>query len=157
MRVDYIDPFVSSARSILEELLGCKIGEEELHLAETSVKIMGVAAFVGLAGDVEGRVLFDMSHETALNIAGAMAGGEKFTELDEMVRSAISELANMIAGRAVTRLFDLGFKFDLTPPALFVGENMEIANTLNTEALIVPINIENIGKLEINVVIRERI
>jgi chemotaxis protein CheX len=63
----------------------------------------------------------------------------------------------MITAQAVTKLHDLGFKFDLTPPALFSGENMEISNTLKVEALIVPMELGPIGKIEVNVVIRERI
>jgi chemotaxis protein CheX len=120
---------------------------------------MGVAALVGLAGDVEGRVLFDMTKETALAVAGAM-NGEEFKTLDEMVKATITELANMITAQAVTKLHDLGFKFDLTPPALFTGENMEISNNLEVEALIVPMEFGpggKTGKIEINVVIRERI
>jgi chemotaxis protein CheX len=65
----------------------------------------------------------------------------------------------MITAQAVTKLHDLGFKFDLTPPALFTGENMEISNTLEVEALIVPMELGaggKDGKIEINVVIRER-
>jgi chemotaxis protein CheX len=65
----------------------------------------------------------------------------------------------MITARAVTKLHDLGFKFDLTPPALFSGENMEISNNLDVEALIVPMELGpagKLGKIEINVVIRER-
>ena len=30
----------------------------------------------------------------------------------------------MITAQAVTKLHDLGFRFDLTPPAIFTGENM---------------------------------
>jgi chemotaxis protein CheX len=63
----------------------------------------------------------------------------------------------MITAQAVTKLYELGFKFDLTPPALFVGDNMEIANTLKVEALIVPMNLGDFGKIEVNVAIRERI
>ncbi|HOX31311.1 MAG TPA: chemotaxis protein CheC, partial [Spirochaetales bacterium] len=66
----------------------------------------------------------------------------------------ITELANMITGQAVTKLHDLGFKFDLTPPAIFTGENMEVSNS-DVEALIVPMETGH-GKIEINVAIRER-
>jgi chemotaxis protein CheX len=65
----------------------------------------------------------------------------------------------MITAQAVTKLHDLGFKFDLTPPALFTGDNMEISNNLEVEALIVPMELGpggKDGKIEINVVIRER-
>ncbi|MDR0527141.1 MAG: chemotaxis protein CheX [Spirochaetaceae bacterium] len=157
MRVEYINPFVEAAFNVLNEVLGGGVVRGDLYLKESSVKILGVAALVGLAGDVEGRVIFDMSPATALKVAGTMNGGEVFKTLDEMAKSTITELANMIAAQAVTKLHEQGFKFDLTPPALFTGDNMEIANTLKIEALIVPMELGANGKIEVNVVIRERI
>ena len=76
-------------------------------------------------------------------------------ELDDLAKATITELANMITAQAVTKLHDLGFKFDLTPPAIFTGDNMEVT-TAEVEALIVPMVIPY-GKVEINVAIRERI
>jgi chemotaxis protein CheX len=159
MRVEYINPFVEAAFNVLKEVLNTDVKRGDLYLKSSTMSIMGVAALVGLAGDVEGRVLFDMTKETALAVAGAM-NGEEFKALDEMVKATITELANMITAQAVTKLHDLGFKFDLTPPALFTGENMEISNNLEVEALIVPMEFGpggKTGKIEINVVIRERI
>ncbi|GMO32484.1 MAG: chemotaxis protein CheX [Termitinemataceae bacterium] len=165
MRVEYINPFVEATYNVLKEVLntdGSKdpdtlVKRGDLFLKEASMQIMGVAALVGLAGDVEGRVLFDMSKDTALKVAGEMNGGEVFTSLDDMAKATITELANMITAQAVTKLHELGFKFDLTPPALFSGENMEISNTLKVEALIVPMEMGPLGKIEVNVVIRERL
>ncbi|MDR1029521.1 MAG: chemotaxis protein CheX [Treponema sp.] len=157
MRVEYINPFVEATYNILTEVLGIEVTRGTLYLKSATMAIQGVAALVGLAGDVEGRVLFDMTKTTALAVAGAMNGGEKFTVLDEMAKATIQELANMITGQAVTKLHDLGFKFDLTPPALFTGDNMEVSNNLKVEALIVPMELGPHGKIEVNVVIRERI
>ncbi len=153
MRVEYINPFVEAAFDILKEVLGDDVQRGELYLKSTSKAVMGVAAFVGLAGNVEGRVLFDMSMETALAIASEM-NGETLTELDDLGKATITELANMITAQAVTKLHDLGFVFDLTPPAIFTGENMEITDN-EVEALIVPV-ITKQGKIEINVAVRER-
>jgi chemotaxis protein CheX len=155
MRVEYINPFVEAAFNVLKEVMDVEVKRGDLYLKSTTMSIMGVAALVGLAGDVEGRVLFDMTKETALNIAGAM-NGEKFTQLDELAKATIQELANMITAQAVTKLHDLGFRFDLTPPALFSGENMEISNH-EVEALIVPMDLGPHGKIEINVAIREKV
>ncbi|MDR2050140.1 MAG: chemotaxis protein CheX [Treponema sp.] len=154
MRVEYINPFVEAAFNVLKEVLNADVKRGELYLKSTTMSIMGVAALVGLAGDVEGRVLFVMTKATALSIAGAM-NGEQFTALDELAKATITELANMITAQAVTKLHDLGFKFDLTPPALFSGENMEISNR-EVEALIVPMELGDHGKIEINVAVRER-
>ena len=153
MRVEYINPFVESAFNVLKEVLQGDVKRGELYLKSTSMPVMGVAALVGLAGDVEGRVLFDMDKPTALRIASAM-NGENLPTLDELVKATITELANMITAQAVTKLHELGFRFDLTPPAIFTGDNMEVTDQ-DVEALIVPMETEH-GKIEINVAIRER-
>jgi len=163
MRVEYINPFSESTFNILNSVLNQEEGVSnvvikrgDIYLKPTSMAIKGVAAMVGLAGDVEGRVLFDMTKETALYVAGVM-NSDTFTVLDEMAKATIQELANMITAQAVTKLHDLGFKFDLTPPALFTGENMEVATNLKVEALVVPIELGTGGKIEVNVAIRERL
>ena len=154
MRVEYINPFVESAYSIMKEVLQTEIVRKDLYLKKTSQPVMGVAALVGLAGDVEGRVLIDMSQESAIKIASTM-NGEELTELDDLAKATITELANMITAQAVTKLFDLSFKFDLTPPSIITGDNMQVSNA-DVEALIVPLEMPQ-GLVEINVAIRERV
>ncbi|MCX7949994.1 MAG: chemotaxis protein CheX [Treponemataceae bacterium] len=151
---DSITPFVEAAFNVLKEVLQADIRRGELYLKSTTMPVLGVAALVGLAGDVEGRVMFDMSKPTALAVASAM-NGEQLSNFDELVKATITELANMITAQAVTKLHDLGFRFDLTPPALFTGDNMEVSDH-EVEALIVPMETPQ-GKIEINVAIRERV
>jgi len=153
MRVEYINPFVESGFNVLKEVIGDDIKRGELYLKSSSQPVLGVAAIVGLAGDVEGRVLFDMTKETAIKIASVM-NGEELQKLDELAKATITELANMITAQAVTKLHDQGFKFDLTPPAIITGDNMEVLDP-NVEALIVPMELPS-GKIEVNVAIRER-
>ena len=153
MRVEYINPFVESTFNVLKEVLGTEVQRGELYLKRTTQPVMGVAAIVGLAGDVEGRVLFDMSMQTAIDLASAM-NGETLPSLDDLAKATITELANMITAQAVTKLYDLGFKFDLTPPAIITGENMQVSD-MDVEALIVPMQL-TLGKIEVNVAIRER-
>ena len=153
MRVEYINPFVEAAHNVLTEVLATEVKRGNLFLKSATKPVMGVAAIVGLAGEVEGRVLFDMSKETAMKIASVM-NMEELTEIDDLVKATISELANMITAQAVTKLHELGFKFDLTPPALITGDNMEISDQ-EVEALIVPMESPH-GNIEINVAVRER-
>ena len=153
MRVEYINPFVESAFNVLKEVLNSEIKRGELYLKSTSQPVLGVATIIGLAGDVEGRVLLDMSMDTALNIASEM-NMEKLEKFDELGKATITELANMITGQAITKLHELGFKFDLTPPSMLTGNDMVISDS-GVEALIVPIEL-SYGKLEINVAIKEK-
>ena len=128
MRVEYINPFSEAAYNILSQVLSEDIKRGDLYLKSTCMPVMGVAAIVGLAGDVEGRVIFDMTLDTALKIASAM-NGEEMSEFDELARATITELANLI--------------------------NMKISNN-DIEALIVPMTAPQ-GRVEINVAIRDRV
>ena len=120
MRVEYINPFVEAAFSVLKEVVDTEIQQGDLFLKSTSQPVLGVTAIVGLTGDVEGRILLDMSVETAIAVASAM-NQEKLEEWDDLARATISELANMITAHAVTKLSELGFSFDLTPPSIITG------------------------------------
>ena len=88
MRVEYINPFVEATFNVLKEVLNTDVKRGDLYLKSTTMAIQGVAALVGLAGDVEGRVLFDMTRETALAVAGAM-NGQEFSQLDDLAKSTI--------------------------------------------------------------------
>lgn len=153
MRVEYINPFVESSVSVLKEVLGLQVKRENVSLKAKAIPILDIAVIVGLVGQVEGRVIFDLTKKTALNIASKM-NEETLSEFDDLAKATITELGNMITGRAVTRLSELGYKFDVTPPAIFSGQNMEISD-INIEALVVPIETE-LGRVEINVALREK-
>ena len=153
MRVEYINPFVESSVNVLKEVLGLQVRRENVSLKSNALPVLDIAVIVGLVGQVEGRVIFDLDRKTALNIASKM-NDETLTEFDDLAKATITELGNMITGRAVTKLSELGYKFDVTPPAIFTGNNMEISD-VNIEALIVPIETE-LGRVEVNVALREK-
>ncbi|MCK4797245.1 MAG: chemotaxis protein CheX [Spirochaetes bacterium] len=152
MRIEYIDPFVESAIHILNITVSKEVTKGEITLRTFVTPMLGVALIVGLAGQVSGRVIVNMSKETALAIASIM-NNEKMEEFDELTSSTLCELANMITGRAITKLYDLGYKFDITPPAMLTGENLKISDN-KLEALIVPLQLPQ-GKIEINVALKE--
>ncbi|MCG8569910.1 MAG: chemotaxis protein CheX [Spirochaetes bacterium] len=152
MRVEYVNPFVESAMQILKATVDENIERGELFLSNTGSQTKGVVVIIGLAGQVSGRVVLDMTESTALKIASAM-NGEELTSIDELVTATLTELGNMITGTAVTKLHELGFQFDLTPPALFKGKDLSISE-INIESLVVPLKLP-VGEININVAIKE--
>ncbi|MFQ5882187.1 MAG: chemotaxis protein CheX [Candidatus Methylomirabilales bacterium] len=151
MRFDYIQPFVDSAAVVLELVLQSEIRRGRPTLTASPVTFKGVVTLVGLAGEVEGRVIFDMDQETALKIASTM-NGEGFHEFTPMAQDCLQELASMMIGKAVTTLNDTGFRFHLTPPTLFLGENMTVVPQ-PLETLVISLGTE-IGEVVMNVAIR---
>ena len=153
MRVEYVNPFVDAAVQVLTATVTQYVKRGELSLRPSIAPMLGVTVIVGLAGQISGRVIIDMSQETALKIASVM-NDEELASFNELATSTITELANMICGKAVTWITELGFQFDITPPAIFIGDSIQIANN-QIETMIVPIDLPQ-GKIEISVGIKAK-
>ena len=61
MRVEYINPFVESTMEILKETVSENVKRGEISLKSGFTNMMGVLVIVGLAGEVSGRLIIDMS------------------------------------------------------------------------------------------------
>lgn len=151
MKVEYIGPFAEAAYEMLKQILEVPITRGKLALNHSPIYSKGMVVVIGLAGEIEGRVMYDMDKKTAVNIAGVM-NGVPFDGIDDMVKSTIAELGNIITGRAVTVLNDRGFKFSITPPTLFVGDEMEMTD-VGLDILVIPLESEH-GKMIVNVALR---
>lgn len=140
MKIEYINPFIESAMYVLEQLniRDIMVEKNKLKILVEPISSLGVSALVGLTGQLKGRVIYDMDEPTALAIVSKM-NSEDFKVFNEMARSTINELANMITGTAVSKLSNLGYKFDLTPPSLFSGQKIIISDGLQLKHLVVPI------------------
>ncbi len=66
--------------------------------------------------------MLGMSYDAALKIVTKMSGEAKGT-LDPIGKSALSELANMIAGSAIGKL-PVDNQIQFTPPTLVCGEHL---------------------------------
>lgn len=152
MRIEYINPFIESAMEILSTTVTPEIKQGELFLKPSIKPMHGLALIVGIAGEVTGRVVIDMPQELGLKIASIM-NEEDFNEFDELVNATLTELANMIVGKAVTKLHENGFSFDITPPLIFIGDNLRLVDS-QIESLIMPLELLG-DKMEINVALKQ--
>jgi chemotaxis protein CheX len=135
MRMDLIQPFINSADAVLAQGLESPITIENLTMDEEAYRRKGIAAEVCLAGEIEGRIIFDVDLGTALQLASRLAGVAVSETDEELVREAVCELANQIIGNAVTTLNDQGFHFHVRPPTLHTSEQGSKSSE-DTEALV---------------------
>jgi chemotaxis protein CheX len=113
-----------------------------------------VVIIIGIAGEFKGQVFFSMDESTACKIASAMMFGMEVDTLGDMAKSAIAELGNMIMGNVSTEFFNNGIKIDITPPTILVGSDMAVS-TKGIKTICVPLILENVGKIEIDVAVTE--
>lgn len=151
MKAEYINPFLESARIVIEQMISVRpttgqLGIKDVKFAEKYIWIQ-----IGLTGQMKGDIVFGLHESVALKLVSAMMGGYVLNEMDEMGKSAISELGNMISGNASTMLFNQGVRVDITPPKLV--ESATAAGFTPKKALTIPLIMEGIGELDIQVII----
>lgn len=88
----------------------------------------GLAIVIGITGQIQGRVILDMSRKTAQMLAERVCGGQDVREVDML--HSVSEFANIIAGHGVSRVNNIFQSFDLrlTPPSILFGDTLNIMN-----------------------------
>jgi chemotaxis protein CheX len=107
-------------------------------LADRSTDYQVVVA-IGVTGGLRGHVVFGMSTETALGVTSAMVGAPA-DSFDELAKSAIGELANMICGNGLLQLTDQVGTCDITPPALMSGLGSDVS-TISVLPTIIPLTL----------------
>ena len=120
---------------------------------EEPIQKYDVTILVGVLGDLQGQVICGMSLQTAKNITSQMLMTQ-VEEIDEMGKSALCELKNIIVGTASTNLSLTGYKCDITPPLFLMGGIVpDFLKHIHT-ALAIPIRTP-FGDIEINLALRK--
>ncbi|HZP83791.1 MAG TPA: chemotaxis protein CheX [Chthonomonadaceae bacterium] len=153
MKVEYVNPFVTAAFSVIEAALGLKPEKGQLAMRPAVFTSQQCNIITGVTGKIEGQAIYGMSLITADKVASQMLG-QPIRTFDQLAASAIAELGNMITGNAMALLSEAGFVCDITPPSIIRGTNVKIS-TLNIPALVVPICLE-LGEIELTVSLQER-
>lgn len=153
MKAEYINPFLEATSSVLSMMCGTQPTFGKLFIKDSPYSSSSVVVIIGVTGKMKGQVIFSFEDQTALNIASLMMGGMNVTTLDELARSAISELGNMVMGNASTNFANKGLFVEITPPTLLRGDNLMVSNKVKT--LCIPIEVGNYGSMEIGIAAEE--
>src|ERR1700675_1253847 len=110
MKMELIQPFINSLDAVIAETMGCSAEIADVSMEEGNYQSTGVAALVGITGEIEGRVILDMDTAAGAHAAAELTGGT-VERADAAARETVCELTNMVIGNAVTELNNIGFKF----------------------------------------------
>jgi chemotaxis protein CheX len=154
INVDLINPFVQGTQTILRDV--CKEVPKlgKVYLKKSPYASGSIVVIIGLTGDIKGQVIFSLDKQAACSISSKMMMGLAVEELDEMAKSAISELMNMILGHTATIFYTKGIFVDITPPSLFVGNDIQISIS-KIQTICIPLHLEDGAMFEIDVAIQE--
>ena len=137
---------------LFEEILGPGVSVSTVSVRPSPVAGRDVMAIIGIAGESQGRVIFDMDLFTAVQLAGAMLG-EPSPGMTPLVRSSIAELASMAIGQAISRINDNGTRLRMSPPTVVTGANL-VSYDQCFETLVAPI-MTSFGEVRMNITIQD--
>jgi chemotaxis protein CheX len=149
--MELIQPFINAADAVFSESLQAPTKIVDLEMDENTYRRKGVAALIAIKGDIEGRVILDLSPEVAVKVASILAGAEVEAS-EQLVRETVCEMANMVIGNSVTLLNDQGFHFKVFPPEIHMNE-AGLAGSADTEALVICIETP-CGNIYLNIAMR---
>lgn len=152
MNIEYINPFIEASQTVLKQIANIDAKLGKVYLKNSPYASEDIIIMVGLTGKIRGQVIFSMKKTLAMSIASSMMFGMPVTEFDEISKSAISELANMILGNTATLLYNRGVSIEITPPSLLMGQNLQISqNRMKTVCVPLLFNDGDIIDLDISV------
>ena len=154
MNVEYINPFINVSINLVQMVCNVKAERGQIYVKNSTFMAESVVIIIGIAGEFKGQVFFSMDESTACKIASAMMFGMEVNALEDMAKSAIAELGNMIMGNVSTEFYNSGVRIDITPPTVLVGNDIAVS-TKGGKTICVPLILDNIGKIEIDVSITD--
>ncbi len=147
MQLEYINAFVDASYEIFGRYIkdgSLKVGD--VSLRDSILSVSGLAAIIGLTNEANGNVLISFDELTSDEVVAIMnEKREDFSE--ELYYSTVRELANLIAGLAVTKLEKNGFDIGVTPPMIVRGLDVRYV-TSESEALHVKLE-SSVGVLNV--------
>ena len=127
---EYKTALLAGLREIFTTMLGQRVAALDHRTTETPQ----VSALVGLAGDFSGVITLHFSEDAACKVATGILG-MTLTTLDEMVRDAIAEMANMVAGgfkKALSRDREM---FKVSIPSVIQGMSYNTRGSSNSRQI----------------------
>lgn len=124
-----IQPFSDSLSQIFFKMTQLKLEPYgKVEISEHPISSLGISALISFTGKIYGRFMIDVEPTVAWEVARLFNGNEYQSVTEETVMFALSELANIVIGDALTNLNN---KHNLllrpSPPIVFAGDHIRIA------------------------------
>ncbi|CBH21742.1 Chemotaxis protein CheX [Acetoanaerobium sticklandii] len=121
-----INPFIGAVTGIMPQVGFSSITRKGISLKGKKFTVSGVVLTLGIVGDKKGNVVYSIDMDGAKKIASTMMMGMPVEELDDMSKSALSELSNMLTANASINFSNDGINVDISVPTMMYGEEIEI-------------------------------
>jgi len=123
---EYFSVFKEALLDSLNRMTKTLLTYKDEYSSKKEYKSQGITIIIGIIGKFSGRMLLDVSKESAYKISAAILGGEPGN--DEII-AVFGELANIVSGNACSVLNrkNKAFGLRVAPPTILHGDSVLIS------------------------------
>ncbi|MGV2871976.1 chemotaxis protein CheX [Colwellia sp. E150_009] len=126
MRVEFINPFLSSMLNVMSTMAQMELTPEKPKLKTTEVSMGDVSGLIGMVSpQTKGSLSITFDESLALATMKGMVG-EAPDEINDEITDLVGEITNMVTGGAKRMLSEKGIEFDMATPIVVSGKNHTI-------------------------------
>ena len=133
----YAQDIIDSTQEIFSSMIMLDVSPGKPFKRSDAMLQNSISGIIGLAGETKGMLAIHLSNEAALAVTTAFLGME-VEKIDEDVRDAVGELANMLGGNLKAVLDPNGSAINLSMPSAIHGEEYAIDCLADAETVTVP-------------------
>lgn len=126
---------IKSVSDTLDSMVNLKPGELNGSLVDSGTSVGDIYVTIGVVGDVTGNIVYGFTKEFAFEMLRIMMMREQ-TQVDELVCSAMAEVANIISGKTTIAIAEKGYPCDITTPEVVVDKNYVVPGEEKARILI---------------------
>ena len=139
--MDLAKKIIDSTEEIFNTMIFIDIATEGSMPEGQQIFDCHVSSMIGLSGDMSAMLAIHCPGNVGQQIAGAMLGME-LEEIDDDVKDALGEIANMLAGGIKEKLAIENINLELAIPTTISGKGYSISSPTRSNRVIVPFNLE---------------
>lgn len=123
--MDITEKIIEGAQDVFSTMLLCDIKGKIITGDESETVQSNLTSMIGLGGDIRGQLAIHCPASVAQNITSEFLGME-VKELNDDVKDAIGELANMVAGALKISFEETGTQIQLAIPTSVIGDSFRV-------------------------------
>ena len=139
--MEYSQIIIEATQEIFSSMIMLDVTPGEPFQRGKEMLKNSISGLIGLAGTTKGMLAIHLPNQTAIAITTAFLG-MGVEEIDDDVRDAVGELANMLAGNVKTALDPKGSDIKLSMPSAVYGEEYSVDCLANAQSITVPFALE---------------
>ncbi len=142
MNADCINKMIEATIHTLETTAGAKIKARKPFVKDNPIATGAISGLIHLSGDFSGSFAVSFSEKFILHVVSTMFG-EEMKEINDEIKDAVGEIANMISGQATIKLTELGKALKAKLSSVQTGPGHSIVHLENHPVIALPYRTEH--------------